>query len=95
MLDAAGWRVARRLALGAHHWFTPADLDRLVRAAREAGASAVVTTEKDFVRLLPFRPFRVPVVALPLQLTIEPLSFFDWLLARLAAARSAATEQPA
>jgi tetraacyldisaccharide 4'-kinase len=32
-----------------HHWYTRSDLDRLV--ARAAGADALVTTEKDWVRL--------------------------------------------
>ena len=31
-----------------------------------------MTTEKDFVRLLPFRPFPVPVAYLPLTMELEP-----------------------
>ncbi len=71
---------------------------------RDGGADLVVTTEKDLVRLLPLRPFPVPVAAAPLEFCIEHpdgadpggARFCEWLTARLAAVRSAAAmEQPA
>jgi hypothetical protein len=47
-----------------------------------------VTTEKDLVRLLPYRPFQVPVASIPLVATIEPSDGFDaWLMNALAEAR--------
>jgi hypothetical protein len=43
-----------------------------------------VTTEKDFVRLLPFRPFAVPVVPVPLTIDIDEAPSFDaWIAAAL------------
>jgi tetraacyldisaccharide 4'-kinase len=60
-LAAAGGFVATAEGLGAavaglaefpdHHWYTPGDLARVAARAREAGAEAVLTTEKDWVRL--------------------------------------------
>jgi tetraacyldisaccharide 4'-kinase len=104
LLAASGWRVVGEMAFADHHWFTRSDLDRIVRAVRDGGAEFVVTTEKDLVRLLPLRPFPVPVAAAPLEFDIEHpgeagsggARFREWLAARLAAARSApAMEQPA
>ena len=41
-----------------------------------------MTTEKDLVRLLPFRPFVLPVVAVPLALDVADSAGFDaWLAA--------------
>jgi tetraacyldisaccharide 4'-kinase len=82
-LSAAGWSVAGTLSFRDHHRFDAADLSRILEAARAAGAEAVLTTEKDGVRLEPLLAGeRIAVV--PLILTLES-SFSPWLLARLAA----------
>jgi hypothetical protein len=45
--------------------------------------NAVVTTEKDAMRLLPLRPLPVPIAAIPLDVSIEPAAEFrSWLFAR-------------
>ena len=82
-LAAAGWRVAATMAFPDHHLFTAADLERVAATARQASASAVLTTEKDAVRLEshPLTGLRVAVV--PLVTTITPVSFVDWLLDRV------------
>jgi tetraacyldisaccharide 4'-kinase len=103
LLAASGWHAAGEMTFADHHYFTRADLDRIVRAAREAGAGLVLTTEKDLVRLLPFRPFKVPIAAVPLELRIEQpdparagaVPFGEWLAARLAATRAARRERSA
>jgi tetraacyldisaccharide 4'-kinase len=103
LLAVSDWRVAGEMTFADHHYFTRADLDRIVRAAREAGAGLVLTTEKDLVRLLPFRPFEVPIAAVPLELRIEQpaparagaVPFCEWLAARLAATRAARRERSA
>jgi hypothetical protein len=60
----------------------------MFRDARAAGAEQVLTTEKDYVRLLPFRPFPMPVLWVPLTMEPEPLpEFRRWLTRALAGAR--------
>jgi tetraacyldisaccharide 4'-kinase len=52
-LTAAGVSLAARIAFPDHHRYTPADLARLLSAAQSVGASALLTTEKDRMRLGP------------------------------------------
>jgi len=48
----------------------------------------VLTTEKDYVRLLPFRPFALPVGRVPLTMEPEPRAEFrQWLVSSIASAR--------
>ena len=49
-VDTLGGRVAGHLAFRDHHRFTSSDLEKVSRAAREAGADLVLTTEKDYAR---------------------------------------------
>ena len=50
-LEAAGLHVASRIAFADHHHYKAHDLDCIQDVARSIGATAVVTTEKDRVRL--------------------------------------------
>jgi tetraacyldisaccharide 4'-kinase len=86
-LRQAGWTLAGTRAFGDHHRFTVRDLAEVGRAAQAAGAQAILTTEKDMVRLSPTPdpPPPVPVFWVPLRLTLDP-AFAPWLRARLAAA---------
>jgi tetraacyldisaccharide 4'-kinase len=89
-LHAAGWPIARELAFRDHHRYSARDVAHIFRTAREQGAELVVTTEKDHVRLLPFRPFPMSVAWVPLSVRIEPAdAFHQWLAASLRAAREA------
>jgi tetraacyldisaccharide 4'-kinase len=54
-LEAAGLKLARRIAFEDHYRFAAVDLDRLERAAHGAGAKALITTAKDRVRLAGIR----------------------------------------
>jgi tetraacyldisaccharide 4'-kinase len=51
-----------------HHAFTQEDMERVTRTAREAGADAIVTTEKDAVRLEAIKCGDVPVYAAQLEI---------------------------
>ena len=87
-LSAAGWQIAGSMTFRDHHPYSRRDLARIVAAARAAGASSIVTTEKDVVRLLPFRPFAMPITWLPLTMEPEPREEFRrWLAGSIAAAR--------
>jgi tetraacyldisaccharide 4'-kinase len=83
-LEAAGHRLARRMAFPDHHRFSRKDLAAMASEVRETGAACVLTTEKDYVRLLPFRPFPVPIAFVPLTMEPDPLpEFAAWLSERL------------
>ena len=87
-LRAAGHDLAGTRGFRDHHRYSRADLDRVVSAARAAGSARLLTTEKDFVRLLPFRPFPMPVGWVPLTMEPDPLpEFRRWLAGALAGAR--------
>ncbi len=91
-IDADGWRTAGTLLFGDHHRFTRADLAEIARRAKTLGASLVLTTEKDMMRLLPLRPLPVPVAWVPLTVAIDPAEDFElWLRWRLIQARDTAT----
>jgi len=79
-LRAAGGTPVEEMAFADHHRYSRADLDRISDRARSLGAEVIVTTEKDFVRLLPFRPFTVPIVAVPMTIELDDAATFDgWL----------------
>ena len=93
-LRQAGYAIAATAAFRDHHRYTRRDLDRLAATARAAGAARIVTTEKDFVRLLPFRPFPLPIDWVPLTMEPDPLpDFREWLAASLDAARDVVTRR--
>jgi tetraacyldisaccharide 4'-kinase len=81
-LEAANSKPHATLVFRDHHPYTDADIDRIARTARAAGATIVLTTEKDAVRLSARRLGELPVATVPLTATLEP-SFAGWLLARL------------
>jgi tetraacyldisaccharide 4'-kinase len=88
-LRRAGWTVAGTRTFRDHHRFDASDVAALGAAARACGAEAIVTTEKDAVRLEGLDVSVMPIAAVPLAMTIEPADrFAEWLLARLALARS-------
>ena len=81
-----GARLTGRLAFGDHHVYSARDLIAVSDAARASGAEAIVTTEKDAVRL-PAVIYSKPVVPVPLKIRFEPAAFADWLIDRIARAR--------
>jgi tetraacyldisaccharide 4'-kinase len=93
-LRTLGWDVTRELTFRDHHWFTARDVTTIERTARESGASAIITTEKDAVRL-PAATHDIPILVLPMTVEIEPAGVFEsWLLERLARARACPPARP-
>jgi tetraacyldisaccharide 4'-kinase len=87
-LRERGIAVAGTRTFRDHHPYAARDVAAVFAEAQAAGASAVVTTEKDYVRLLPLRPFRMPVGWVPLTMEPEPPELFrQWLVSSMAAAR--------
>lgn len=89
------WELVGEMTFRDHHWFTAADIARIVERARGAQADAIVTTAKDAVRLesLLVREGSKtrehdgpPWMVLPVQAAIEPVDGFSaWLLVGLQA----------
>ncbi len=87
-LEGAGLRLASRVALRDHHRYTSNDVVHLVSTAKASGASALITTEKDRVRLGNLAselPEELPLRTARLRIEIEDQNTaIDWLTARLA-----------
>ena len=85
------WEVAREITFRDHHWFSRRDLASIQRAAADAGADLVVTTEKDAMRLEDVGDASggAPWAFLPYQVDVEPAqAFATWIDDRLRAARN-------
>ena len=87
-LEDAGLHLAARAAFPDHHRYTARDLDRLLAIARTAEATAVITTEKDLVRmgnLALLFPKSMPLTTARLRIKIEDQNAaIDLLVRRLA-----------
>ena len=90
-LRASGFDVARALAFSDHHRYRSRDVERIQAEARRAGAQAIVTTDKDFVRLEAWLPFDPALATMPLTCAVTPEEPFRAFIAgRLAAERGGA-----
>jgi tetraacyldisaccharide 4'-kinase len=77
-LRSLGYDVVRELTFRDHHWYGARDIEAIQAAAREAGTSLIVTTEKDAVRC------DLECAVLPMTVAIEPPAAFErWLFDRL------------
>jgi tetraacyldisaccharide 4'-kinase len=86
-LEAAGLHLAVRIAFPDHHRYAARDLDRLVTAARTAGATTIITTEKDLIRmgkLASALPQSLPLKTARLRIEIvDQTVTIDWLINRI------------
>jgi tetraacyldisaccharide 4'-kinase len=88
--DLRQWdfRVKTEISFPDHHVYVPADLRRLHERAREAGAAALLTTEKDVMNLPSNWELEIPILACVTQMEIAEADAFDKvLLSTLQAAR--------
>ena len=89
-LRAAGFDVVRTATFADHHRYGRREADRIQKEARRAGAEAIVTTDKDFVRLETWLPFDPVLATMPLTCSVTPEAPFRAVIAaRLGAERSA------
>lgn len=86
-LKAAGIPVASEIAFADHHRYSAPDFERVTSAAQQAGAAALITTEKDRIRLeklISAMPVSVPLETVRLTVSIENESHVcNWLSERL------------
>ncbi len=68
--------LAGRLAFPDHHPYVLADCDRIVAAARQAGANGLITTAKDAVKLTPAHRARLAAGG-PLAVAALDATFLD------------------
>jgi tetraacyldisaccharide 4'-kinase len=88
-LERAGLCVAARFAFADHHRYTARDLEQVTSAAQKAGATALLTTEKDRVRFGATAP-SLPIEIVSLRIEIESeKAALDWLVSRILAAQPA------
>lgn len=82
-LQESGLRVAARIAFRDHHPYSDRDVERLRSAAAACGNAALLTTEKDGVRL-GLLASELAVTTVPLRVEIEEeAAAVDWLLERI------------
>jgi tetraacyldisaccharide 4'-kinase len=91
-LEAGGLRLTVRTAFRDHYRYTAADVEGLIGAARAAGASVLITTEKDRVRLGAlagaFPPeLRLTTARLTTEIQDEHAAI-EWLVGRLTSAQA-------
>lgn len=90
-LKSAGLSLAAEISFADHHQYSVYDVERLIAAAQSANATALITTEKDEVRLgnfvSDFRA-RLPLKTVSLQISIqEEEAAMTWLEESLKGAR--------
>jgi tetraacyldisaccharide 4'-kinase len=86
-LEAAGLSLAARTVFRDHHSYTLSDLERLQTMAKTSGATALVTTRKDEIRLHAIAAESepgIPILTAGLAVEIQDESAaLDWLIARM------------
>ncbi|MGC2613708.1 MAG: tetraacyldisaccharide 4'-kinase [Terracidiphilus sp.] len=91
-LKASGMTLASHVSFADHYRYTSRDIESLIAGARSSGATALVTTEKDEVRLGALAsafPSSLQLKTARLTLSIEDESqVSDWLAGRLRADRA-------
>jgi tetraacyldisaccharide 4'-kinase len=89
-LAASGRAPVDTLTFSDHHPYSQRDIDQIADRAKKAGASELLTTEKDAVRLEGLNLGALRIAVIPLTATIEPADqFARWCFDRLAAVRPA------
>lgn len=81
LLSSLGVEVARSCSFPDHHAYTSEELKQIVKWSQEAGAEALLTTEKDAVRLPAGAfPLKVPLFYLRIELALsQEEAFFSRL----------------
>ena len=62
-----GARIVGVEAFPDHHWYVPKDLEELREKGEKLNADALVTTEKDLVRLKNYTPGPLPLFVLSVR----------------------------
>jgi len=79
----AGYELALQKSFPDHHVYSQEEIDSLIRAARSVGASALITTAKDAVKLRTLS-FTLPCYVLEIEIDIEGAEELARLIVRAA-----------
>jgi tetraacyldisaccharide 4'-kinase len=89
-LEACGVQLASTRARRDHHRWREDEMKTFARRAQERGAVAVVTTEKDAVKIEPSWAHPLPLYSVVIELQIEnEAELWERIRSRLAPSRSA------
>jgi tetraacyldisaccharide 4'-kinase len=86
ILDLQKWNlpIADKEAFADHHHYTGGEIHELLDAAREAGARALITTEKDAQNMAGVDPVEVPVYVAVIELDFpQQEAFLDAIRQRI------------
>ncbi len=87
-IESAGIKIAAKRAFRDHHPYTAGDMEHLLRTAQSAGARALITTDKDLVRIGDLAGQvrkNLPLITATLRIEIEDRgTALEWLAQRLA-----------
>ena len=87
-LKATGIEPVGQSMFADHHYFTTRDITSILAEAKKNNADSILTTEKDMVRLAPFRAEierSLPIFAIPLVMElIDPKNAVDVILGTVA-----------
>ena len=87
-LAAAGWNVVKTMVFRDHHRYDAEDPVFVAENAAASAAGRIVTTEKDYVRLLPLEPWPLPVDFVAIDVVPEPFDRFrDWIAGEIRTTR--------
>lgn len=89
-----GVQVVGRHSLPDHHRYTPEDVLKVQRLARECGAEMIIVTEKDAVKLeeMPAMSLEIPIWVLDIEACFSE-GFWRWLNARVRTTRHPRSSQ--
>jgi tetraacyldisaccharide 4'-kinase len=86
VLDGLGLPVDHTLVFPNHHWFTERDIERIGDTIAMHQLDAIITTEKDEVRLGLFAErLDVPIYTVAITMQVQPAQEFEEFVLRMAA----------
>jgi tetraacyldisaccharide 4'-kinase len=84
LLNSLGLTIVKYFDFPDHHWYTKQDAHRICRILAEDQIDAIMTTEKDEVKLsLHFELLEVPVYVITIKMDVQPEKEFEELLLSL------------
>ncbi|MDD5478021.1 MAG: tetraacyldisaccharide 4'-kinase [Candidatus Omnitrophica bacterium] len=69
-VSSLGIRIAKAFRFVDHHDYTQADIDSIIKAARQMNLAAIITTQKDAVKIRELQIWGAAIVALDIKLSI-------------------------